>query len=181
MKRKDMPLVVAGFALGVLSAPLAAQDAPQNPFYANAQVVVSDVDGFDNGTSLALTGGMDLTRDARGGGFGVEAEWTTDISEPEVEIGDIKGELSYWTLAGYGVYRYPLSQDLALRGRAGILYLDFDEDVNVGGFGEDDEDVNFSAGVGATYRLSGQIHAIAEYTYIDDEINHLSAGVQMRF
>lgn len=186
MKRNAISLAVAGLATGLAAAPVAAQQAGQGGIldreglYGSVQLAISDVDGFDNGLALVLNGGMDLSPQQRGG-FAVEGEVTTTISEPEIQVGNASAELSYFTLAGYGVYSVPVDQNFGIRGRFGLLYENLDVDTVGPVDVDDDDDFSPSFGVGATYRFTQTLSGIAEYTYIEEDINHFSAGVQMRF
>lgn len=182
MNRNAISLAVAGLTFGLAAAPVAAQQAQgaQGNMYGSVQLAISDVDGFDNGLALVLNGGMDLSPQQRGG-FAVEGEITTTISEPEIQVGNASAELSYFTLAGYGVYAVPVDENFGVRGRFGLLYENLDVDTVGPVDVDDDDDFSPSFGVGATYRFSQNLSGIAEYTYIEEDINHFSAGVQMSF
>jgi hypothetical protein len=188
MKRNAISSVVAGLAFALAAAPVAAQQTQgQGPLagrgYGSAQLGISDVDGFDNGLVLVLNGGMGLTPERRGG-FSVEGEITTTISEPEIKVSNGSADLSYYTIAGYGVYTIPATQNFDVRARLGLLYenLDVNTSGQLSGVSIDDgDDFSPSFGVGASYRITKTLSGIAEYTYIEQDINHFSAGVQIRF
>jgi opacity protein-like surface antigen len=173
---------VASIALGLAATPTLAQQrstAGGLGFidYVGAQLAISDIDGFDNGLALVLNAGKELNNLP---GLAVEGELTTTVSSPEADIGGISAEASYWTLAGYGVYTIPLNQQVGLRGKVGALYENVDVDVSGAG-DESDDEFGLSLGVGATFRMSPKMNLIAEYTRIEEDVNHLSAGVQFRF
>ena len=180
--KKSAMLLASGVALGLAMTPAVAQQTrstTQERFidYMGTQLAISDVDGFDNGLSLVVTGGKEL---ATVPGLALEGEFSTTISKPEAEIGGVNADVSYWTLAGYGAYSFPVSQQVAIRGRLGLLYENVD--VNVTGASVDDDDeFGVSLGLGATFQVSPRINAIAEYTRVEEDVNHLSAGVQFRF
>jgi len=141
--------------------------------YMNLQLGISDVDGFSNGLAAIGTFGRPVPNVHEN--FSVEGEFTTTIIDP-----DRPGiEVSYFTLGAYGVYSHPLNQYAKLRGRAGMVYYDTDF-TGTGGSGSHD-DFELSVGFGATYNLNKQMDLIAEYTIIESDISHLSAGIQYRF
>lgn len=178
-------MAVAGLALGLAAAPVAAQQAKgsstkEGQFYGGAQLAISDVDGYDNGLALVVSAGMNLNPERRGG-FGIEGELTTTLSKPEVKVSNASAELSYFTIAGYGVYAVPVDQNFGVRGRLGLLYENLNSDTLGPISGKDGDDFSGSFGIGATYRFTHNLNGIAEYTYIEKDINHLSAGIQLRF
>lgn len=172
-------LTTVGLVLGLAAGSVCAQQGEtRGGFvdYLTGQLAISDVDGFDNGLSLVVTGGKEM-RDIEG--LAIEGELTTTISKPEADVLGVTADISYWTLAGYGVYSFPVTNQFAVRGRLGVLYENLDIETSAGG--DTDDELGLSFGVGATFELSPRLNAIAEYTRIEEDINHLSAGVQWKF
>ncbi|MBI3562281.1 MAG: outer membrane beta-barrel protein [Gammaproteobacteria bacterium] len=149
--------------------------------YLNAQLAISDVTGFNSGLSLAATYGHPLASVHKNLSF--EAEFTSSVTKPETNdffLGKIN--VSYYTLAGYGVYAQPINDKLGIRGRIGVLY----EHVTVSqggfsGFSGSGTDTGISLGGGITYAIDNKMNFIAEYTIIESDISHLSAGIQYKF
>lgn len=183
MKKQLIAMALAG-ASATLALPAQAFD------YATAQVAISDVNSaFDNGLSLVLTGGKDLMKSRTGMGFSIEGEFTKSIVNPEYDYRwstwNDTLEIDYYTLGGYGVVSFPLTPQFALRGKAGLLYKDVDWDMTDFRDGTvrtyNDDGIEFTAGAGAVFKVSSALNLIAEYTVIDENIDHLSAGAQFRF
>ncbi|MDZ7661307.1 outer membrane beta-barrel protein [Thiohalophilus sp.] len=146
--------------------------------YMNLQLGISDVDGFSNGLAAIGTFGRPVPNVHEN--FSVEGEFTTTIADPDATIAGNSVEVSYFTLGAYGVYSLPLNQYAKLRGRAGMIYYDADFSGAGGPYGSDDG-FELSVGFGATYNLNQQMDLIAEYTIIESDISHLSAGIQYLF
>ena len=162
-------------AIALLAVAGTSQAEPGD--YMNLQLGIADVDGFDEGFVAIGTLGRPLPNINKN--FSVEGEFTTTIMDPDTTIAGNSVEVSYFTLGGYGVYTLPLNQYTNLRGRAGIIY--YDTDVSGPGFGGSDDGFELSVGFGVTYDLNKKMDLIAEYTIIESDISHLSAGIQYRF
>jgi len=179
--KKSACLLATSIALGLAATPALAQQTRTTPNrfidYVGAQLGISDIDGFDNGLALIVNAGKELREVP---GLALEGEFTTTITSPEAEVAGVDAEASYWTLAGYGVYAFPVTQQFAVRGRLGALYENVDVEVS-GGSDESDNEFGLSLGVGASFAMSQRMNVVAEYTRIEEDINHLSAGVQFRF
>lgn len=145
--------------------------------YMNLQAGISDVDGFDEGLVAIGTFGRPVPNVHKN--FSVEGEFTTTIMDPDRSVAGTTVEISYFTLGAYGVYTHPLNQYASLRGRAGMVY--YDTDVSAGGIGGSDDGIELSAGFGITYDLNKKMDLIAEYTIIESDISHISAGIQYHF
>lgn len=143
--------------------------------YLNLQIGISDVDGFDSGLTAIGTFGR-LVPDVNEN-FSVEGEFTTTLVDPDAPNVDI----SYFTLGIYGVYSLPLNPYANLRGRAGLLYYETNVSGSSPGTQGSDDGIDLSVGFGFTYNLNTQMDLIAEYTIIESDISHLSAGIQYRF
>ena len=147
--------------------------------YLNAQLAIADVDGYDEGIAGVVTYGMPLPQVHQN--FFVEGEFTSTLADPDAVIGGTSVEASYYTLGAYAVYAHPISDDIKLRGRAGLLYYDLDVSASGSGIRASDDGFELTFGVGATFNVATDLNVIAEYTVIEDDITHLSAGVQYHF
>jgi hypothetical protein len=173
--KKPLIVLASSAVLGLAAAPAMAQQRGPIVDYVTGQLVWSDIEDFDEALALAIAAGKTFTPN-----FSVEGEITTTLSAAEAEGDNGDTEVTYWTAGVYGVYVLPVGQNFALRGRLGGLYRDAEVD-NGGDSDLDDDEFGVSFGVGGLYDLSSRLNVVAEYTRIDDDINHISAGVQLKF
>ena len=165
------------FALAFLGFSATASAEPGD--YVNAQLAIADVDGFSDGTAIVATYGIPMPHIDKH--FSTEAEFTTTLTDPDTSVAGINVDASYFTLAGYAVYTYPVNEKFDLRGRAGLLYEDVDVSASAVGVKASDDDFGLSFGFGVTYDIGKRMNVIAEYTVIESDITHLSAGIQYTF
>lgn len=183
MKKKWILCTFSMFLL--FGATTTMAKGAHNGLRASAQLAISDVSGLDTGLAMVLTGIFPVPEVHPE--FTVEGEFTTTISNPEnsqtTPFGTISEELSYYTLAGYGVFNHPVTPTITLKGRVGLLYESLKAKVNYLGARSTSTDTNLkvSFGVGAVFDIQKQVDIIAEYTVIESDISHLSAGVQWNF
>ncbi len=166
----------------ILSTLLIASTAnvyAQDGNYMNLQLGISDVDGFDTGFVAIGTYGMHLPKVHEN--FSVEGEITNTIDDPNTTVGGTSVDISYYTLGAYAVYAFPVSDSIKLRGRAGLLYYDASVSATGAGIKASDDGIELTFGIGATFNLNKKMDIIAEYTHIESDISHLSAGIQYHF
>lgn len=181
MQHSKLVSLVAASIMGMGSLSAQAQSGS----YVNAQVALAQVSGFDSGTALALTYGQNLP--VVSSNFFIEGELTTSLSKPSQTYyffnDKYTAEVSYFTGAAYAVYAYPFTNQFSLRGRAGLLYESVDAEVSGpgGSASASNSDVGLSLGAGATYAFNPKMALIAEYTMIESDLDHISAGIQYRF
>lgn len=182
MTHRITTLCLAGCLLATPALAAAQQEGP----YANAQVARSLIgaSGFDDTWALGATLGYNLGQ--RGQGFGFEGEITATLSDSENSspgIPDVnRVRFNYTSYAAYGVYRAPLTPEIGLRARLGVVYIDGELRYR----GADsrtrsDNETNLSGGLGLTYAFTRHLHGLVEWTHLDSDINHVGAGVQLRF
>lgn len=147
--------------------------------YMNLQLGISDVDGYDEGFAAIGTLGRPVPSVHKN--FSLEGEFTTTIVDPDTVVAGTGVEVSYFTLGAYGVYTHPVNNYLNLRGRAGLVYYDTDVSTSGAGIRASDDGIDPSFGFGVTYNLNKKMDLIAEYTIVESDISHLSAGIQYRF
>lgn len=161
------PAVLAGM---LATAPAAAA---QNPMYMGGGIAIQSVTNADDGVAGVFRVGAKL--DEMTGGFGVEGEITHSLIDPQVGPND--RDLTITTLGGYGVYTVPLpNQRVSLRGRLGLVWEELDPEG-----GGSDTEMELSWGLGGEYRHSSTLSSFVEYTRIESDVSHLSAGVQVHF
>jgi opacity protein-like surface antigen len=94
-------------------------------------------------------------------------------------------EFKLWTIAGYFAYRYPVGDNLFLKGKAGILYENVDAEVTLDYMGEHysyyggGTDTGLSIGAGVGMKLSEKLTGEVEFTVIESDVNYLSVGLNM--
>lgn len=174
-----------GYSLGLLLAGCLAAGAAQaqGGQYAKAQLAIADVDGgFSDGLAVVGTYGMELPQLLPN--FSVEGEFSTTISEADKSVFGNKLEYSYYTLGAYGVYTHPINQRVSIYGRAGLLYVDSTVDIYhpvTGKTSESDSDLELGLGAGTNIALGQNFDFTAGVNIINEDVNHISAGVQLRF
>lgn len=173
MNRKQT--IFALLALAVMAASGTAQAQPFNR-YTTFQAALADVDGYDSGIAGIATYGIRVPELHQN--FAVEGEFGMTFVEPEGKVGGTTYEVSYYTLGAYGVYAQPLSEKFHVRGRLGVLYEDVEVSTAAGS--ESDDDFELSFGLGITVGMGKESRFILEYTVIDSDINHISAGMQFK-
>lgn len=109
-------------------------------------------------------------------GYGITPEVTV---EGEVNLGisggksDL-GDYDIWTVAGYGVYRHPISDTAYLKGKLGLLH----ENVKVQSASASDS--GFAGGFGFGFKIAKTLIEL-EATIIDKDIIFYSAGLNYAF
>ena len=175
MKKQLLAMALTA-AFGVAGAQ-AAQPGQSSPMYFGAQLALADVDGFDDG--LSLVGTLGFPADHLAPNLSFEAELGMSMSDPDRSFAGQTLEASYWYLAGFGVYSLPLNNNFELRGKLGLGYIDVEVDTPIGTFSDDDIEAMF--GLGLIIPMNNTMRFITEYTHVESDIDHLSAGVQFDF
>jgi len=184
MKKKWITSACSIVLLTGMTTALAAEGM-NNGVKASAQLAISNVSGLNDGMALVLTGIFPMP-DVHPE-FTVEGEFTTTINKPDnsqsTPFGKFTEELSYYTLAGYGVWNHKATPTVTLKGRIGLLYESLEAKVKYLGLSDTatDTNVEVSYGVGAVFDIKKSVDVIVEYTVIESDISHLGAGVQWYF
>lgn len=175
MQRLFKSLMVTGL-LAASPITLAQPAAPLD--YMNAQLAIGLVEDLSDPFVLVVTAGKELPNLGRNVAF--EVEFTDTLT-----AADRAGvSLSYWSLGGYGVMSIPLDNRLSARARAGLRLL------SAYANGDEERDLGITFGFGLAYRYAANLAFVGEFTYLDEidndggddiGVNHLSAGVQVRF
>lgn len=151
------------------------QAEPFNRYY-SLQGALADVDGYDSGIAGVATYGIRVPEMHKN--FSVETEFSMTFIEPEGQVAGTTYEVSYFTLGAYGVYSHPVSEKLHLRGRFGLLYEDVEVSSAAGGKSDDDFELSFGGGI--SVGLGAESRFLLEYTVIESDINHISAGLMFK-
>jgi hypothetical protein len=115
-----------------------------------------------------------------------EAEVNLGVSGGEyVRKNDIgsaveRGEYNIWTMAGYGVYRFPIKDFFYLKGKAGLLYENIERTSNIG-TGDTATGFGFAGGFGLGVIFAQKFTLELEATGIDESIIFYSLGLHYPF
>ena len=150
--------------------------------YFGAQLGLSDFAFFDTGLAVIATYGVPVSSilpdlqipENVKSNLSLEAEFTTNLLSPPSFFG---AEVTTHTFGGYGVFSLPVTPELSLRGRAGLLLAIY-SGSGIYNYGSG---ISLTFGGGVTYKLSDNMNFIAEYTALDSGLSNLSGGVQLRF
>ena len=91
-----------------------------------------------------------------------------------------KGDYRIWTLAGYGVYRFPLTDVAYLKGKLGLLYENVTRNGDLIGGGTS-KGFGLAGGVGVGTRIADTLTLEGEITSIDKDIIFFSVGLHYAF
>jgi len=179
-------LTSALLATAILSSGVAATEVG---FYAGGGVAFEAVpknsyQDWEMGLGLVLRGGMTL--DAVLEGFGAEVELTKSLVDPKAKYKDFnngRDKINVTTLATYAVYRIPVTEQIYIKPRFGIIF------PNLGGAeyeGTSDgvvnsRDVTFSSGIGGGFTVMDHLDVYVDYTVIGESITNYGAGVEYHF
>jgi OOP family OmpA-OmpF porin len=136
-----------------------------------------DLDGFDDATSIALTGGYKINKN-----FAVEASY--------VDLGESKDDTPpVWTLEADGfnfsaVGIIPASEKIDIFAKIGMFM--WDATLEESGFGElaSDDGTDISFGVGASVNLTDQFGLLLEFQKFDldsEDVSNISLGIRLNF
>jgi hypothetical protein len=90
------------------------------------------------------------------------------------------GDYRIWTVAGYGVYRFPLADATYLKGKLGLLYENVKRNGEEIG-SETAKGVGLAGGVGVGTRIAEALTLEGEITGIDKDIVFFSLGLHYAF
>lgn len=113
-----------------------------------------------------------------------EAELNLGLIGGKYKFEGESGDYSIWTLGTYGVYRFPLTDILYLKGKGGFLYEGVKRTSSIVG---DKSSYKFTPavglGVGASLPLFGKSQAVieAEFATVDSDVNFWSVGTHVAF
>lgn len=162
-------LMAAGLALGIASAPVAAQGFNTDNLYAGAGIGMNSISGADDAWGFQIFGGYKLDMlDLDPIELAVEVGYmdTGDFEASECWFGVChKEKFSASGVWASAVGSYAVTPELAILARLGL------------DFGDDD---GLLFGFGAGYAVTKEIEVRAEYV-IRDNINSLQANVAYHF
>lgn len=147
-------------------------------FYLGAStgIVDADVSGFDDAVNAGIIAGYDVyTRDIIA--VSLEAEFTTTISDGDVEIQGYEGDWNIDTQAAYIAFR--MGQRAYLKVRYGVVHNDVT--VKVAGYKGSDSDTSGSWGGAIGWMLTDHWGMQVDGTLLDSDVNYWNLGVKYQF
>lgn len=131
----------------------------------------------DNANTFSLVGGYQFSNK-----FAAELEFipTTDI---DVNLGGVKaGTVSVQTVGVYGAYRIqPDGTPAYFKVRLGLLSEQVDGKSSITGNSTSSSDSGLSFGVGAGFDVASNMMIEAEYTLIEQDVDFISVGLNVKF
>jgi len=146
-----------------------------------------DLKDADTLTSVGLLYGYGITPN-----FTLESELNLSISGGKYDQRTsnnttFQGKYTVWTLAGYGVYRYSITDIVFLKGKLGVLYESVENkgtQETAGGASQRDDNTSkgfgIAGGFGVGFQAMSTIIEI-ELTSIDEDIIFYSLGINYAF
>lgn len=130
---------------------------------------------FDSATNAGIVLGYELVPDY---GLGMEAEFTTTVSDGEFSYRGVNGDWDTDTQAIYLVAR-PGTEVADLKVKLG--YMSADISASALGVSADDEGEDYSWGLGGGYNFTQNISAEVEWTEVGEDVSGWSGGVNYKF
>lgn len=158
---------------------LVGNTAVAEGFYlgAKAGVMKPGISELDDATNIGGVIGYEIGEASDNLTWIVEAEFTTTASDGDVEVLGLSGDWDVDTQALYAGVR--VGTDLYAKLRLG--YLRKDVSVSIAGFSADGSDTGASAGIGGGWRLNESVGLEVEYTFIEEDLDFYSFGVNFSF
>lgn len=176
-------LTSALLATAVLSSGASATEVG---FYAGGGVafeaVPNNSQDWEMGLGVVLRGGMTL--DTVLEGFGAEVELTKSVVDPKAYIGNAsRDKINVTTLATYAVYRIPVTNQIYVKPRFGIIFPNLGGEDYVGSNDAvvNSRDVTFSSGIGGGFTVMDHLDVYVDYTVLGESITNYGAGVEFHF
>lgn len=169
-----LALVVSGFVSVGAQAAIAGQP------YVGAKVgqFLVDADGVDDLTAFGIYAGYHFTPE-----FSVEAEYVGS-SEESVNANGVNLDYDFKTYGIYGAYRYAFPNTaLYVKGKLGFAKAEVDVETSGYGFrfSESSSDTGLAGGIGLGYSVTPNIAIEGEYAIIEQDVDALTIGANIKF
>ena len=169
--------------------PRAAIGPASGPFYlgAKAGLMMPDTGGFDDAINVGVYGGYNLLGEGTqikanlgGGTMAIEGELTLTAVDGDFSAGGVNGDWQVSALGVLAAYRFPITDDFFVKGRAGFVRVDVDHSVaGVRGSGAD---TDIALGGGAGWKLGpGSLELEIMRFDAGDGFDFLSVGYLWNF
>ena len=175
-------------SLATLALLTTSAVADENSFYAGAGLGLEMATDLDSGVALILMGGLPIVEKgvAGPGLIAVEGELTYSVVSPSYSYTNFNSsnsvDYTFTTLAAYGVYTYDITEQLFVKGRAGLVYKSVD--VSISGYNGSGSTSEIGVAMGAQggYKINDSLDVVGGLNLVDGtDIIHLTAGVQYHF
>ena len=167
-KIAPLSLMLAG-----LATPALAIEQGDTYVGGGFSMVTVDIDTFDDVDPTAAVGrlGYGVTDN-----IAIEGRLGFGLSDDELENTDVDVEIDQ--LAGvYGVAHLPLGEAFSLYGLAGFTYGELSYAAPGTSFTVDEDDTDFSYGIGGQFDVSDNVAAFVEWAQYFDESDYEITGV----
>lgn len=146
-------------------------------YYVNVQLAVADIDEV-NDSGIGVIGTLGVPVPDVSPYFALEGELGFSLVDPSQTVLGTEIDVSYTAFGAYAALNYPLDETLSVRGRMGLVRVDFD--ATAGSLKASDADTELAFGGGVSYKLDERMAITGEITVIDD-LSHLGGGVRWNF
>jgi hypothetical protein len=162
--------------LAIVAVYSTAVDAGGFYLGASTGIMDTDVGGFDEATNAGILAGYDVyTKDIIA--VSLEAEFTTTVSDGDVEIQGNKGDWDLDTRAAYIAFR--MGQRAYLKVRYGVVHNDVT--VKVAGFRRSESDTSGSWGGAIGWMFDDNWGMQVDGTMVDPDVTYWNLGVKYHF
>jgi hypothetical protein len=174
-----------------------AADFIQGEYYGGVGIGLEDLSNsvsYDPGVTLVLNGGKPIIQ-LGPGVLGAEGELTYTIVPLKADHRYYDDELKILTLGAYATYTYDITSSFYARGKAGIVYRDYDHDSSYHYYNNtcnscnsrnyrfsNSSKANIAIGIGGGYKINSTIRIFTDLIFLDSfDLKQLNLGVQMSF
>ena len=167
-KIAGLSLILAG-----LATPALAMEQGDTYLGGGFSMVNYDADGAEEAEPTAILGRLGYFF---ADNFAIESRLGFGMSDDDIQLLGTRVDVDVDQLAGvYGVAHLPLAETFSLYGLAGFTYGELSASVD--GFSLDDDDTDFSYGVGGQFDVSDNVAAFVEWAQYFDESDYEITGV----
>ena len=173
--QKALLALVVGFSMSA-----GAQAAVANQPYVGAKVgqFLVDADGLDDLTAYGVYAGYNFTPE-----LSVEVEYMGS-SEESVNMYGVNVDYDFKTYGIYGAYRYTFPNTaLYAKGKLGFAKAEVNVEASRPGVrvSESNSDTGIAGGIGLGYSISPNIAIEGEYAIIEQDVDALTIGANIKF
>ena len=162
--------------LAILAVCSTSVDAGRFYLGASTGIMDTNVSGFDDAVNAGVLAGYDVyTKEIIA--VSLEAEFTTTVSDGDVEIQGNKGDWDLDTRAAYIAFR--MGQRAYLKVRYGVVHNDVT--VKIAGFKRSESDTSGSWGGAIGWMFTDHWGMQVDGTMVDSDVTYWNLGVKYQF